>query len=289
MTWNKTKILSIPKTLKNKITIFSCFVFLFIGYLFCGNNKVIVSRYVISSPKIPKNFNKYKIAHISDFHNCPLGNQIVKKLKKEHPDIIVITGDLIDSTQTDIDVSLCFVKELLPIAPVYYVTGNHEAAISDYPKFEKRLKELGVSVLDERQIDLTKNGESICLTGIGDANMRDRFEPKYKNRIANKLSNLPIHEEKFNILLSHRPEEFGTYSTFGYHLVLTGHAHGGQIRIPFIGGIYAPSQGFFPEYDAGVYTVGDMNMIVSRGIGNSVFPLRVNNFPELVIVHLENQ
>ena len=225
---------------------------------------------------IPKAFSGFKIAQISDFHDAEIGKdneRLISALKAASPDIIVITGDLIDSRRTDVEHSLSFVKELVKIAPCYYVTGNHEGRVSEYSELKAGLVELGVRVLENESIELEKSGETITLIGVHDQN----FEVD---------ESVVARGEAYTVLLAHRPITFDLAIENDIDLLLCGHNHGGQFRIPFIGGVFVPNQGFFPEHDAGLYIEGETSMIISRGIGNSAFPFRVNNRPEIVLVTL---
>jgi len=258
-------------------------------YLYMQNTSLQTVSYQIKTNTIPQNFHNYKIIQISDYHNeksKKLNHTLIKQIKKEKPDMIVITGDLVDSRRTDIDVSMKFIQSLKDIAPIYYVTGNHESRLSDYEVLEENLKKEGVHVCRNQSYIIDKEGQSIQLMGIDDPQMAHEMGVEDSTIIDTQIDN-SRKENIFTILLSHRPEVFDTYVENKIDLVLTGHAHGGQIRIPFIGGIVAPHQGLFPQYDSGLYQQEKTHMIVSRGIGNSIFPLRVNNQPELVVVTLQ--
>ena len=256
-----------------------------------GNTALMVSTISISSSHIPAAFSGFRIAQISDLHNVEFGKnnaELLKLLSESRPDIIVITGDLIDANHTDVGIAFCFAQESVRIAPTYYVTGNHEAASPQYDTLKAGLEEAGVIVLEDEAISLERNGETITLLGLGDPDFTvkgDMFG-ETSAMVSTKLRNLIDDESRYTILLSHRPELFETYTDGGIDLVFSGHAHGGQFRLPFIGGLAAPNQGLFPQYDAGLYTDGGTSMVVSRGIGNSIIPFRFNNRPEIVLVEL---
>lgn len=256
-----------------------------------GNTALMVSTISISSSHIPAAFSGFRIAQISDLHNAEFGKnnaELLKLLSESRPDIIVITGDLIDANHTDVGIALGFAQESVRIAPTYYVTGNHEAASPQYDTLKAGLEEAGVIVLEDEAVSLERNGETITLLGLGDPDFTvkgDMFG-ETSAMVSTKLKNLDDGEGGYTILLSHRPELFETYVNCSIDLVFAGHAHGGQFRLPFIGGVIAPNQGLFPKYDAGLYTDGGTNMVVSRGIGNSIIPLRFNNRPEIVLVEL---
>ena len=203
----------------------------------------------------------------------------------------MITGDLIDAGHTDIEIAFDFVKKAVQIAPVYFVTGNHEANFSHYDQFKTGLEASGVTVLEDEAIQLVHNNEMITLIGLSDPDFTikgDMFN-EVPAMVNTKLNSLIDDENSYTILLSHRPELFETYVCCGVDLVLCGHAHGGQFRLPFIGGLVAPNQGLFPKYDSGLYADGKTNMVVSRGLGNSIIPFRFNNRPDVVLVELNER
>lgn len=257
-----------------------------------GNNSIGISRYTVKNSEIPAAFSGFRIVQVSDLHNTSFGenhSSLISLIEKCDADIIVITGDLIDSRRTDIGCALSFVKAATQLAPVYYVTGNHEARVADYPLLEEGLEAAGVTVLDGKSVPLTRNGAQITLAGISDPNFIEGYRSGgFVAEIEEKILCALDGAEGYSILLSHRPELFDIYASCSVGLVFSGHAHGGQFRLPFIGGVFAPSQGPFPEYDAGVFSKDGTDMVVSRGLGNSVFPVRLNNRPELVCVTLEN-
>ena len=257
-----------------------------------GNTALEVNSYVIQSNKIPKSFSGFRIVQVSDLHNAEFGEgneQLLSLIQDQSPDIIVITGDLVDSRNTDIEIALEFVRGAVKIAPVYYVTGNHEARITEYAELKNGLEQAGVTILENEKLKLERAGETITLMGVDDPSFRtDYLFGDAQTVTASVLDDLMDGNDGYTILLSHRPELFTTYVACGVDLVFTGHAHGGQFRIPFVGGLVAPNQGFFPEYDAGLYTAETTNMLVSRGVGNSMVPVRINNRPELIVVQLES-
>ena len=255
-----------------------------------GNTALQLNTYTISSERLPEAFDGYRIAHVSDLHNAELGKdneKLLNMLREAKPDIIAITGDLIDSRHTDIDIALQFTKAAMEIAPCYYVTGNHEARVSEYYELRDGLIEQGVVVLDDERIELELSGKTIALLGVNDPSFQtDYLFGDSETVMQGKLQEISDEENEFTILLSHRPELFGVYADSNMDLVLSGHAHGGQFRLPFVGGLVAPNQGLFPKYDAGLYTEENTNMIVSRGIGNSILPFRFNNRPEVILIDL---
>jgi hypothetical protein len=256
-----------------------------------GNTALMVSTVTVSSNRIPTAFNGFLIAQVSDLHNAVFGEnnaELLQILSECKPNIIVVTGDLVDAEHTDIDVALDFAKEAAHIAGTYYVTGNHEGSLSQYDELKTGLESMGVVVLEDASMQLEYNGEKVTLIGLSDPSftLKGNMLGEVPAMVDTKLRGLIGDKDDYTILLSHRPELFETYVNCGVDLVLSGHAHGGQFRLPFIGGLVAPNQGLFPKYDAGLYTKGDTNMIVCRGLGNSIIPIRFNNRPEIVLLEL---
>ena len=255
-----------------------------------GNTALELNTYTVSSAKLPPSFDGYRIAHVSDLHNAEMGKdneKLLTMLRDADPDMIAITGDLIDSRNTDVEVALQFIREAVKIAPCYYVTGNHESRISEYSVLKAGMETAGVVILEDARTEISLGGETITLIGVNDPSFRTNDLSGDSVTVMDaKLTQLHGDDNEFTILLSHRPELFDTYVQNNIDLVLSGHAHGGQLRLPFIGGLVAPHQGMFPEYDAGIYTEENTNMIVSRGVGNSIFPFRINNRPEVLLIEL---
>lgn len=287
----KIKIMNKKRT---KIIILSAIgivLVLLIVWMAWGNSALELNSYSVASSSLPKAFDGFRIAHISDLHNTEMGKdneKLISMLVEAEPDIIVITGDMIDSRNTKVDIALKFAEQAVMIAPCYYVAGNHEARVEEYIDLKEGLVERGVTVLEDEKAEIECLGESIVLVGVTDPS----FETDYllgddEAVMKSKLKELVKEEDGYVILLSHRPELFDCYVENDVDLIFSGHAHGGQIRIPFIGGVVAPNQGVLPKYDAGVFTEDNTNMVVSRGVGNSIIPLRVNNRPEVVLVELE--
>ena len=277
--------------MKRKVIFFIILLlFIVIAWLVWSNKTVKTTDIIVSSNNLPTEFNNYKIAHISDFHNAEFGeknSKIIDILKNQNPDIIAVTGDLVDSNHTNIDIAVSFMKQAVKIAPCFYVTGNHEAWTEQYDELESKLIECGVNILHDTYFYLEKNGTKIKLVGIYDPSFTKGYELTEESIIETKLKEFEL-EDSYTILLSHRPEYFKTYVNSNIDLVLTGHAHGGQFRLPFIGGLVAPNQGLFPKYDSGLFTENNTNMVVSRGIGNSIIPVRINNRPEVIIIKLQS-
>lgn len=251
-----------------------------------GNAAIETTCVAVECEGLPESFAGLRIAHISDLHNTEFGRgskRLLSILREEQPDLIVITGDLVDSFTPKPEISLAFAREAAAIAPCFYVTGNHESRLGRvFDEAERGLAEAGVTVLRNETFTLTRGGESIRIVGLDDPAFASGDDRSYARQ---QLAALAA-PEGFDILLSHRPELFEVYAEAGVGLVFAGHAHGGQVRLPFIGGLVAPDQGLFPKYDAGVFTDGGTTMLVSRGLGNSIIPLRVNDRPQVIVAEL---
>ena len=278
-------------TIKKKWIIILTIIVILCIWIIWSNMAVQFTNIKITVGDLPDAFSGFKIAHISDLHNAEFGDDnevIIDFLKSASPDIIAITGDIVDSNHTDISIAVEFVNNIVGIAPCYYVTGNHEAWIgSEYSELEDALTDAGVIVLHDEMVTLERDGQIIQIVGLDDP---DFSSDAYKYSSSEELISAKLESigatGDFTILLSHRPEVFDAYVENGINLALCGHAHGGQFRIPFVGGLVAPNQGLFPEYDAGVYWKNGTAMVVSRGIGNSVITIRINNRPEVILIEL---
>ncbi len=216
-----------------------------------------------------------KIVQVSDLHNQFFGirqSVLLDQIEAIDPDIIVVTGDIVDSTHTSYSIAMDFIEGAVKIAPVYYVTGNHENRLhgDKLDKFYDDMRASGVIFLDDTYVDM---GE-YTLAGIADSSL-ESFDayPAFT-------------DEKPVVMLAHEPDYVSLYQSLGADFVLTGHVHGGQIIIPGKGGLLSPDFTFFPELYEGMHSYGSMTLIVSRGLGNSVAPVRINNFPELVVINV---
>ena len=243
------------------------------------DQRMIVRRYTIETDKLTA---PIRLAVVADYHGCDYGDRFIPAIASLQPDAVLLVGDIFDD-EIPWARSEALVHGLAERYPCYYVTGNHEARLSfhDYKKLEDGLYALGITVLRNEAVTVEKDGASITILGLDDPNFGNHIEPEKIDALAG--------ENGFSILLSHRPEYYDRYRVSTVNLALTGHVHGGQVRIPFIGGLIAPGQGLFPKYDAGLYKEGDFAMVVSRGIGNSAVPVRVNNQPEIVVIELHKE
>lgn len=258
-----------------------------------ANARVWNARVEIRDEKIPAAFDGFVLCQVSDVHNEARGEgnaALLRALREAAPDLICITGDFLDSRRTDLDFALELAGQLAEIAPAVYVTGNHEARRMDLSALEAGLAARGVQVLRDDWMPLARGGEEIALLGLDDPG----FAAGEDWTLAEGLDQTQAHlsallaqaGDRFSLVLSHRPELLPAYAEAGADLVLSGHAHGGQVRLPGIGGLFAPGQGILPRLTSGVHARGETRLVVSRGLGNSAFPLRVFNPPEIVTVTL---
>lgn len=275
------------KKSKVKSFILIAIMFLLIVWLVYGNVSLQTTVYEVPVSTEYSDMNGFTIVQISDLHNARFGKEqarLLKAVAEQEPDIIAVTGDLVDSSHTDLNIAMEFMKQAVGIAPVYYVTGNHEGWLgATYGELEKRLEEAGVFVLNNTMYSGQFEGMDLSIAGVHDPDMPGNNIVLVKQVIPE----LTADAEGYTILLSHRPELFDTYAESNINLVLSGHYHGGQFRIPFIGGVIAPGAGLFPDYTEGTFTKSGTTMVVSRGLGNSVIPVRINNRPEVVVVRLQ--
>ena len=284
------KVKPIEKKREKWFAIISTIVMIAVAFVILGNYDVDTYTHNVKSKKIPESFNGFRIAQVSDLHNAEFdkyNSTVLAPVFYSNPDIIVITGDMIDSRKTDTDVAISFAQKAVNIAPVYYVNGNHESRVpKEYEKLKKGLLEAGVTILEDSSADITIGDETITLVGINDPTFGMKLvDDAMEQNVAHRLLHALPENDNYKILLAHRPEYFDVYAG-NVDLVLSGHAHGGQFIIPFVGGLIAPGQGFLPEYYEGSYIKDNTEMIVSRGIGNSIFPFRINNKPEIVVAEL---
>ncbi len=271
------------------LCIILAFLAFLIFFLYLQNNWIAKTRLKVSFQGLPKNFDGFRIVHISDLHNKSFGKEqkyLIRKIKDQQPNIIIITGDLIDSRRYNENIAMLFINEAVKIAPVYYVTGNHELRSGKFKSLEKQLVNAGVRILRNSWEEIDIEGQSIIIAGVDDPYTGIKYREaivmdEYLQEIKKDLD-----ENSFKILLAHRPEKIEDYAAYGFDLVFSGHAHGGQFRLPFIGGLVVPNQGFFPKYTSGVHKLENTTMIISRGLGNSIIAQRIFNRPEIIITEL---
>ncbi|WP_315115262.1 metallophosphoesterase [uncultured Clostridium sp.] len=270
-------------------------------------NWLKVSQYKIASDKIGDEFDGFKIVQLSDLHSKEFGknnNNLIRKIKKLNPDIVVTTGDMHNSKNDDGEVFYNLAKDLSKDYKIYYIVGNHEQ-VSKITRKESegnkdnnylgKLKELGVIVLDNDKAEIERKGKKINLYGLEiplrfykskDTATYSGDKPYEKSNVEKAIGK--SSKENFNILLAHNPIYFPVYSDWGADLTLSGHTHGGIIRIPFKGGLLSPERTFFPEYDGGEFELNGSKIIVNRGLGNDTIKLRIFNRPEISVITLKS-
>lgn len=269
---------------------------LFLIFLIWGNDSIEITELSYDSKKIPIDFEGFTIVQISDLHNKRFGKQqssLLNKIQSLNPDIIILTGDLVDSSYTDLESVKEFILPATAICPVYYVTGNHEAWIDQYAQLETVLTNASVILMDNRKIELTRNQSKVELYGISDPLMLSSTasEEELRKMVTTKLKDLS-HKSNPNtlkILLSHRPGLLDIFSDTEMDLVFSGHVHGGQFRLPFLGGLIGPNKKILPKFTSGFYYQGNTTMVVSRGLGNSAIPIRFLNRPEIISLTLKRK
>jgi len=242
---------------------------------------------------LPEGFDGFRIVHLSDIHGHEYGEnstELLANVQEQEPEIIVITGDFIDR-ESQFAMVPALARGLAAIAPTYYVTGNHEWSVEwsgsahAVQTLKGLLTECGVTVLSNQYVVLERNGGQLVLAGVDDPNgYADQKTPEaLYGEIVTEVPGLTT------ILLAHRNDSFDRYAAAGYDLVLSGHAHGGIIRLPFTDGLLSPARTFFPTWTSGIYTLGDSTLFVSRGLGNNTTPIsgfRLFNRPELAVLEL---
>ena len=284
-------------------------IFIFIGifilmylYIKYNVNTLEVTKYVVENKKVPKEFDGYNIVQISDLHSKLFGEnnkKLIQKIKSLNPDIVVVTGDLIDGENNNYNVALDFMKEISKLYRVYYIIGNHEQKSlikkykDEYKDYFNKLHQIDFVNLDNNKVEIVKGDSNINLYGLNVpySCYKYLFDNQETTSIdidflEEKLGK--VDREQFNILLAHTPFYFDEYEKWGADLTLCGHVHGGIVRLPIVGGLLSPDRKFFPKYDLGEYIKNKSTMIVSKGLGGSKVLIRVNCKPEIVNIKLKN-
>lgn len=279
--------------------IYVIFVIILIIYtlIYISNNCLVIRKYNIKNKKISDKFNGLKIVHISDVHSKIFGKnneKVIQKVKDINPDIIIMSGDIIDKREKDMDKFINMYKEIYLKYPVYYSIGNHERKLGyiKYKEYINKLRKLGVHVIINGKEKIVKDNEEIIINAL---KFRENMQPKkltfnrknkYIKYMYNKLKN--IDNTKFNILIAHDPENFKLYKELEMDLIFSGHVHGGLIRF----GKYcllSPRRKFFPKYSYGKTQEDGITIITSSGMGNASIPIRLFNRPEIVEVILNKE
>lgn len=254
------------------------------GFVWTQQNLIQTEVIDVDAEGLPDAFDGLRIAVVSDVHGKQFGSgnaELIRAVEKLKPDLIAITGDLVES-RAQLSMVPALAQGLASIAPTYYVTGNHEWAARVVPDILALLQENGVITLTNETLTLEKDGQRLFLMGINDPN-----GPADQKTLAQQVSELrSTRGEGFLLLLAHRNNRSEEYAAAGVDLTLAGHAHGGLVRLPFVGGLIGPNHDWFPAYTAGLYRLSYGQMVVSRGLGNVGRTLRLFNRPHLPLVVL---
>ena len=264
-----------------------------LSYILLDQKRLTVTPYLLSSPKLN---TTYTLIQLTDLHGNHFGKQnkrLIQTIQKQQPDLIVLTGDMINGNYASSTRLLNVVDALSSTCPIYFVRGNHELAIklyaSWYDTFEQLLAKRGVIILENNAIthkDLTLYGLEVPLSRY--AYVPKMMLEKASTSQSEALLNLIPTDSNFSVALCHTPFLEDVFETATYDVILSGHVHGGAIRLPGVGGLLSPERKFFPKYDAGVYELPQSKLIVSRGLGSgTTLPLRVFNPPEIVVLTLQ--
>lgn len=257
--------------------------------LILSQKYISVTQYVYKNSKIKQDF---KIAHLTDLHNYEFGSKnwrLIEKVKKEKPDVILVSGDMLNDDEERTDICLNLMEQLVKIAPVYVSLGNHEINYmkrQGNKKLITKIERTGAVVLEEQYIDTEINGMKVRVGGIYGYVLSSNNKKDSEQLFMEKFQDT----DRLKILLSHMPEGLLLWESMKYwdiDLVFSGHVHGGQVRIPVIGGLYDPEEGLFPTYTKGMFACGNGSIILSAGLGSSRGIPRINNLPELVVCTIE--
>ena len=253
------------------------------GAVWALQGELGVTRYELSLPEGLEGLDGLKIAQISDVHSADIQGELQTALREAAPDLIVFTGDLVNREDRDLSCALSLAAMAAQIAPAYYAPGNHEADNPCYPELREGLEEAGITVLENESVQLWYRGARVNIIGLLDLAFHPQGRTAAREELPGLIQDLSV-PGALNVVLSHRPSLMEEYGESGAGLVFSGHAHGGQVRMPLIGPLFAPDEGAFPDYTAGTYLAGETWVVVSRGLGNGTpFP-RLWNAPELVVV-----
>lgn len=269
---------------KTALLVFALLLVLAAGSVLDSRYHLQLTEYTLFSPKLPESFDGCKVVQLSDLHGMRFGaenRRLVELVRQQEPDIIVLTGDIAgkDGALDNVEPLLSGIEGL---APTYYVNGNHEWADGCVEEIEALMKSHGVTCLSNEITLLYRGEDSIAIVGAEDPNGRaDMIKPW---GLSLRLGEL--YSDHFSLWLAHRNDYAQMYSDIGTDLILCGHGHGGIVRLPFVGGLLNVNRSFGAEYESGVYSTPHFQMVVSRGLGNSIPVPRLFNRPELVAVTL---
>lgn len=286
------RITNPPKKKKHRgLIIFAAILLIMAALLVDSRYRIVSPEYELSYSNLPQSFDGYRVVQLSDIHMTDFGKNdenLLNAVKKQKPDIIVITGDMLNDHSAEANESQTekikpFLEELVRIAPCYFVSGNHEWASGEIAKLTELLTKLNIVYLHNDYVLLKKGSDSIVLAGVEDPNgPKDMVKPDV---LVDKI--LEKYPDKYVMLLAHRNDWLKKYPELKVNTILCGHSHGGIVRLPFVGGVFGTEHDFFPKYDAGVFNEGSYDLLVSRGLGGDTIIPRFLNNPELVTIILK--
>lgn len=274
---------------------------LFIIYICYENKHLEITQYTIRSERIPKEFDSVRLVMLADLHNNKFGKdnkKLIDKVKAANPDYILVAGDMVVSSEPEhLEIPYNLLSVLAKDYPIYYGLGNHEQRLlpdgtnrfKNYAEYKSRLTKLGIRFLENERITIVRQGKEIAVTGlvIGMDYFKKLKQPEMTLEYIQNLVGIP-ENKWYNILIAHNPVYFKLYEEWGANLIVSGHLHGGIIRLPGLGGFISPQYKFIPKYDAGMFKNQDTVMLVSRGLGLHTIKLRINNRPELMVITLNS-
>lgn len=273
------------RTKSGRIAIVIIALLCLVGYILVRDSAehLELTRCTVTNHKLSQSFSGFKIVQLSDFHGAELVTDIVETVREQKPDIIALTGDFI-TDEGDLPAVEQLVSQLSDICEVYFISGNHDFASGRIAELSDILSSCGVKYLKNEYVTIQRGGESIVLAGVEDPNSWADLEPPdaFLKRVRAE------HPDDYIVLLGHRNYWMEKYPDLPVELILCGHAHGGIVRIPGVGGLLSTDRTLFPDYEAGMYDNGNYTMIVSRGLGNSISVPRLMNRPEIVSIELKN-
>ena len=256
------------------------------GFVYWQNFTLQVEPVELFFESLPPQFDGLRVAELSDLHGRSFGKnnvRLLRTLQKARPDMICICGDLFDE-KTDLTMLEPLLTGLTDIAPVYYVTGNHEWQVKNLREILQKMRAWGVTVLENEGCVLSRGGAEMIVAGVHDP--CGPYDMKTPAALVRELRS--VQGNDFILMLSHRNDELAMWSQLGVQLVLSGHCHGGVVRLPFVGGVFGTRRELFPEYDAGVYRQDGTTLFVSRGLGYTNVHFRLFNRPHVPIMILRS-
>lgn len=274
--------------MKKRITVLLMILLILAVWIFLEQKWIQTTEYTANSAALPETFDGMRITELADLHGVTFGeNQedLLNAVRKTDPDLIAIDGDLFDAKIdcSELDVLL---TGLCEIAPTFYVTGNHEWTTEHLYDTLAHFEELGVTVLDNTYVVLEVGTARIALAGVHDPN--GPYDMKTPAELVTEIRT-DLGEDTYILMLAHRNGQLAQWAELGVQTVLVGHGHGGLIRLPFVGGLLDVDHSLFPTYDAGLFYEGETTMVVSRGLGNSIWIPRIFNRPELPVITLKSE